>query len=99
MMMRQGDLFFQAVKSVPRSASKVQHRVLAEGEITGHSHQIEEGGVATVYENEDVFYVDVAEASVRVVHEEHGAIELPRGKYRVWRQREYTPAEIRRVVD
>jgi hypothetical protein len=33
------------------------------------------------------------------VHEEHGAIPLPRGWYRVVRQREYTPGAVRIVAD
>jgi hypothetical protein len=33
------------------------------------------------------------------VHEEHGPITLPPGDYRVQIQREYTPEEIRNVVD
>ena len=38
-------------------------------------------------------------SGARVVHEEHGAISLPHGWYRVVRQREYTPASIRVVLD
>jgi hypothetical protein len=35
----------------------------------------------------------------RFVHEEHDAISLPKGWYRVIRQREYVPAEIRYRCD
>jgi hypothetical protein len=34
-----------------------------------------------------------------VIHEEHAPIPLPTGYYQVWRQREYTPQEIRIVRD
>jgi hypothetical protein len=37
--------------------------------------------------------------SATVTHEEHGPITLPRGTYRVWRQREYSPEAIRVVRD
>jgi hypothetical protein len=37
-------------------------------------------------------------SGARVVHEEHGAISLPRGWYRVVRQREYTPGAVRPQV-
>ena len=29
--------------------------------------------------------------SARIIHQEHAPILLPRGTYRVWQQREYTP--------
>jgi hypothetical protein len=35
----------------------------------------------------------------RVVHEEHAAIPLPKGWYRVIRQREYVPGSVRLVAD
>ena len=35
----------------------------------------------------------------RVVHEEHGAITVPAGLYRVVRQREYVPGAYRYVAD
>jgi hypothetical protein len=33
------------------------------------------------------------------VHEEHGAITVPAGLYRVVRQREYVPGDYRYVAD
>ncbi len=98
MLMRQGDLFFAQVKAIPKLARQVPHLTLAEGEITGHSHRIAESGTATLFADADEFYVDVPE-SARVIHEEHGTIDLSQGIYRVWRQREYTPTEIRPVYD
>ncbi len=35
----------------------------------------------------------------RIIHQEHQPITLPRGDYRVWQQREYTPEKIRRITD
>jgi hypothetical protein len=37
--------------------------------------------------------------AVTIIHEEHSPIPLARGFYRVWRQREYSPQEIRVVRD
>ena len=39
---RQGDLLFVRVGGVPAGSKKLTHRVLAEGETTGHMHQIVE---------------------------------------------------------
>ena len=34
-----------------------------------------------------------------VTHEEHASIQLPKGNYRIVRQREYSPEAIRNVAD
>lgn len=39
-MWRQGDIFMAAVDKIPEQAEKLDHGVLAEGEITGHAHRI-----------------------------------------------------------
>ena len=43
--------------------------------------------------------VVVEEATAKLVHEEHGVIEVPRGTWEVVRQREYSPQALRRVQD
>lgn len=99
-MFRQGDIFIQRVQTIPEAAIAKPHLVLAEGEVTGHRHHVEGGAaVAELYESGSDFILDVKAEQANVVHEEHGTIALPRGVYRVWRQREYTPKEIRVVRD
>jgi hypothetical protein len=90
-MWRQGDVFIDSVNRIPAGAKRVGHGVLIEGEATGHSHRLESLDVAEVFRNGDELFVRVFTESTRIVHEEHGAITLPRGVYRVWQQREYTP--------
>lgn len=98
-MYRHGDVLIAAVKSVPRKAKKRPRCVLAEGEITGHSHTIAEAGAAELFALRGELYLSVLAEHATVVHEEHAPIRLPRGAYRVWRQREYSPAEIRTIRD
>jgi len=98
-MWRQGDVFIQACPQVPPEAKKLPHCILAKGELTGHAHRVEESGAAVLFEFGGSQYLDVKAAQATVAHEEHGPIVLPRGTYRVWIQREYSPEEIRRVVD
>ena len=43
--------------------------------------------------------LEVTVERATVAHEEHGPITLPRGSYRVWRQREYSPEAVRPVRD
>jgi hypothetical protein len=37
--------------------------------------------------------------SAKLTHEEHSQIEIPKGAYRFYPQREYSPQESRRVMD
>ena len=73
--------------------------VLALGEVTGHAHAVV--GPGELYRSADPLapaFLDVP-SGARIVHEEHGAISLPRGWYRVVRQREYVPGAVRAVRD
>lgn len=90
-MWRQGDVFIDNVGLIPAEAKRLPHCVLAEGELTGHSHRIEESGAAELYEHRDQKFLRVTAVVATVVHDEHGAIRLPQGRYRVWMQREFDP--------
>jgi hypothetical protein len=97
-MYRQGDLLFVEIKDLPANLKEQPTMVIAEGEVTGHSHRLSEG---RVLENKRDVFLEVVRAA-RVVHQEHHTINLPPGRYRVIRQREYTPtapAKIREVRD
>jgi hypothetical protein len=94
MLWRQGDIYIESAESVPPTAIRLPHAVLAEGEVTGHQHRIEDPRSAIVYEERFDMFVEVLADSARLVHDEHGPILLPRGVYRVWRQREYDPSLI-----
>lgn len=56
MMKRQGDLLILKVKSIPADAVKSDNRILAEGEVTGHRHELDSG---EVYEKNGVLYFRV----------------------------------------
>ena len=73
--------------------------MLAEGEVTGHSHRFALPAEADVFRAGGDLYVDVLVDGAEVIHQEHGTIRLPRGAYQVRIQREYTPKGIRQVVD
>ena len=74
--------------------------VLAEGEVTGHTHRIAAKWLATLYvihETQQRILKVQQEATLQ--HEEHNSIILPPGDYLVMQQREYTPEAIRNVMD
>ena len=105
-MFRQGDILFiemdtEEALAVIGSNSPVErengHIILAYGEVTGHHH-----AVAEVQAN--LFEVDssrilISPVPMKVVHEEHAAVALPGGAFRVVQQVEYTPGAVRRVTD
>jgi hypothetical protein len=98
-MWRHGDVLIASIDGIPDEARLQTHTTLARGEVTGHSHRVAEPRTAELYEMNGLLFLRVIAATATVVHQEHKPITLPRGNYRVWIQREYTPSEIRRVVD
>jgi hypothetical protein len=96
MLWRQGDVYISDVPSIPEDAKELAHTVLADGEATGHRHRIKDVASAMLFESRGQLFIDVLADRTDVVHEEHGTIELKRGKYRVWRQREYDPIRDRK---
>jgi len=99
MLIRQGDVLIQRVETIPVSSAPLPHVTLAHGEITGHSHRIENPTDVDLYEVDGTLYLRVKSATASLIHQEHATIQIPTGDYKVWRQREYTPQEIRVVRD
>ncbi len=96
-MKRQGDLLIIRVKGIPQDSKKWKNRILAEGEATGHMHELDLG---EVYEKDGVLYFSVPEGNTATLnHQEHGAMTFETGDYKVIRQREYEPAGWRYVAD
>lgn len=96
-------------KPVARDRGRI---VLAYGEVTGHAHAIahREAELFELAEDRSKEGDGVwaraarilrvyAKAGVELRHEEHAHIHLPPGDYRVTRQREYAPGELRMVAD
>ncbi|MER6437580.1 MULTISPECIES: hypothetical protein [unclassified Streptomyces] len=108
-MYRQGDVLMVSLapEAVPKGAADAPSEprdgrgrlVLALGEVTGHAHAVV--GPGRLVREAGVFgpmLLHVPDGA-RVVHEEHAAISLPKGWYRVVRQREYVPGSVRIVAD
>jgi hypothetical protein len=100
-MYRHGDVILTKVNEIPGTATRRHSAVLARGEATGHSHRISDPSGVELFESHEsgVGYLRVLASSATLIHDEHHSIELPQGEYRFWQQREYSPKEIRRIVD
>lgn len=96
---RQGDVFLTAVASLPAKDRVERRPVLAEGEITGHAHRLQDPASGQVFSVGSDLYLEVIAEKATIIHDEHGPVTLPRGGYAIRIQREYSPKEIRRVVD
>ncbi len=100
-MLRQGDVMLIPCQTSMDGAKAIKPRngrlILAEGEATGHHHSVDckTAGLFDLL-GKTVLVVDTP---TRIEHQEHGAIEIAPGQYWVVRQREYSPQEIRRVMD
>ena len=113
-MVRQGDILLELVEAASDAGQPIGNDpdgavVLARGEVTGHRHALY-GGSVTMFRDEALAR-DMSDASLYVghvvierddaalTHEEHDAIPLARGVWRVRRQREFDAAQARIVAD
>jgi hypothetical protein len=90
-----------------------QEVVLAEGEVTGHFHRVSNVLDSAVIDHPDLPQVAIPEdgeegekylkvgsdAGAKLIHDEHDTVDLPKGTYKVTRQREYVPEGQRMVSD
>ncbi|MCW8133166.1 MAG: hypothetical protein KIS92_22670 [Planctomycetota bacterium] len=97
---RQGDVMIEWVNRFPAEAKRCSTVVLASGDSTGHSHRMQNETDAWIFEDASgaLFLQVVAESAV-LEHDEHRAITIPRGMYRVWKQREFDPEDEREFRD
>ena len=97
-MYRQGDLLIIQVDHIPKKYHHSFSDILLEGEATGHAHRILNGqvyrqGWLSARNDMGPFFIQTFDHAL-VIHEEHASIDIPKGFYRVVRQREYVPAPV-----
>ena len=94
---RHGDLI------IKRTTDKIQgekqkHLVLAEGEVTGHSHRTVEGD-AELFKWNEKMYLKVISNICKTDHEEHGLRTLNKGDYEIDIQQEWKEDGWAKVID
>jgi len=97
-MYRQGELIF---KKGEVCGKKLQHLIIAEGEATGHKHEVTVGEAELYQDEKGVMCLRVQSDEAQVTHQDHNAVTLPKGDYEIIAQREYVVGDekYRRVVD
>src|SRR5262245_17445454 len=96
---RQGDVLIRRIASLPAGAQRCAGAILAHGEVTGHSHRIEQSHAVQLWGHGNDLFLEVMAPTATLVHEEHRALALPQGLYRVWKQRAYHPDAYVEVED
>jgi hypothetical protein len=98
---RQGDVGFIPIPQTDLTqAVRRESLVIAEGEVTGHKHQVLDVEGAELYDLGERMVLRVtAETGISIVHEEHAPVQVPAGDYEIRIAQEYTPTEIRNVAD
>ena len=97
---QQGDVLFIPVEKKPDNLQVKADKIVAEGEATGHMHQVIDEN-ATVYVNKNgEIYLEASEGAT-VTHQEHHKVTVPAGNYEIKIVREYDPLEdeVHKVCD
>jgi hypothetical protein len=87
---QQGDVTLRKLDAIPEGKSKVVSRkrcVLAEGEVTGHCHAVEQSDAELIQIGERMLLKLEREATV--THQEHNPITLSPGIWEIGRVQEY----------
>lgn len=100
-LLQQGDCLLHRINAIPAGARTEAGRVLAHGEVTGHAHRLTDASDGLLVEIEGQLYLSVGARGATIRHEEHQAIEIPEGDYRIGRVLEYShfDEEARAVRD
>ncbi len=98
MKYRQGELLIEKADGI--KGKKLSHRIIAEGEATGHKHEVITGE-AELYEDGGTLYLKVLSNEAELIHPDHNTVVLPKGDYKITTQREYVVGEekYRAVTD
>ena len=97
-MWRQGDIIIRKTKKAKKG--KLKNKIIALGEVTGHSHRFTPESKVRVYDNGNGTQSVQVIGENELVHEEHETLSLPRGEYVISVQREYDLIEgVRQVMD
>ena len=93
---RQGDVGIQEINTLPKGLQENKDNIIVHSDSTLHDHSLKTG---KVYVNKDGELFLDAPQDTQIVHtEDHKPIDLPKGKYKIIRQREYVMENMTKLV-
>jgi hypothetical protein len=97
---RQGDVLLIKIDRIPENAKKLEDKILAYGEVTGHSHRFSEPKNVDRYQSGNDVYLQVY-SPTPLIHEEHNQHIILPGAYRQIQEREhnYIEESSKAVID
>jgi hypothetical protein len=105
-MIRQGDVLLLPIREIPAGAQDVAAEngrlILARGEATGHHHSFALSDRVALFREDGSgggLFLSVTGAPVALEHQEHTALTVQPGAYKVRIQRTYQAGMARRVAD
>jgi len=104
MLYQQGDVLIEKIEAVPENTTVTEpengRNVLAEGEATGHFHAISSDSTVLLENDAKEMFLSVKNEAT-LTHNEHNAITLPIGNYKIRKVKEYDhfAEEAREVRD
>lgn len=111
-LLAQGDILLELVRDTAPSGTPIAPAfdgavILAEGEVSGHRHAIwenvaffrDDSIARSIPRDLYIGHVNVPASGATLLHEEHAPILLEGGTYRVSRQRQLEPLDVRVVED
>src|ERR1700740_2855087 len=101
---RQGDIYFVKMggDAEPAESKPVKNGIIAKGETTGHAHRLAPSSMesgALLYVVARSMFLRAPQTGAKIVHDEHQAIDLPKGLYAVVPQQEFDGLRWRQVLD
>ena len=96
-MLRQGEVMI--FKTTAIKGKKLNHLILAKGEVSTHCHKITEGDAELYGEDNGVLWLKVNSPTATLTHQEHNPQILKKGNYKIEIQKEYFPDGNKYVSD
>jgi hypothetical protein len=98
-----GDVTIEKISSIPNNVKRVNHLILANGEITGHKHEVIcDNGIAELFQEEKGdLYLSVKDGTVTLTHQEHLPQIIEIGNYKIGQvlEYDYDTEESKKVQD
>ena len=86
---QQGDVLITKITDFnASSATKLDHLILAEGEVTGHAHKLTDG-IGQLMMLDNIVHLKIFSDKATITHDEHAPIIVPKGDYKINIVREY----------